>query len=141
MKRTVYTDERDTRTLEMSGQQPQNQPDNTLAQLLTNLLTIQSLLARADEGAVLRLRDNQQVEVLALYPQSNRKVNECRAWILRSAESINRALLSDNVIVTPLNRTDKPQGHAASHNIFLIRLNLGNIGPAVAVFLIGIGDQ
>ncbi len=141
MKRTVLTEEKETDTRHNPGGQTQNQPDNTLAQLLTNLLTIQSLLSRADEGAVLRLRDNQQVEVLALYPQSNRKVNECPAWILRSAESINRALLSDNVIVTPLNRTDKPQGQAASHNIFLIRLNLGNIGPAVAVFLIGTGDQ
>jgi len=141
MKRTVLTDDKNLNLQETIAPQGKNQPDNILAQLLANLLTIQCLLSRAEEGAVLRLRDDKQVEVLALYPQSNRKVNECPAWIIQSAESINRALLSDNVIVVPAGRPDMPQGHSTSHSIFLTRINLGNIGPLVAAFLIGTGGQ
>ena len=141
MKCTVLTDEKNLNPQETIGPQAKNQPDNTLAQLLTNLLTIQCLLSRAEEGSVLRLREDKQVEVLALYPQANRKGNECPAWILHSAESINRALLSDNVLVIPWNRPDRPQGHPTSHNIFLTRINMGNIGPLVAVFLIGTSYQ
>lgn len=137
----MVTDEKESGTQETRGRQAQDQPDNTLAQLLTNLLTIQCLLSRAEEGAVLRLRDDKQVEVLALYPQSNRKVSECPAWILHSAESINRVLLSDNVLVVPWNRPDRPQGHSTSHNIFLTRISMGNMGPLVAVFLTAAGDQ
>lgn len=143
MKRTALTDEKASGPGESQGSPVQSHPDNTFAQLLINLLTIQCLLSRAEEGSVLRLRDNKQVEVLAIYPQSGSKVNECPPWIMHAAESVNRAIQSDSVLVIPWNRVrpERSQDQVSSHSIFLARVNMGNVGPLVAVFLIATGNQ
>ena len=101
--------------------------DNSPAQFLTNLLTIQCLLLQANEGAILRLSSDKKVEVLTLYSPSNGKP----AWIVQSVESITKALSTDNVIVTP----------HASLNILTIRLNMNDLNQAVAVFLVETGDR
>src|SRR3990170_2679041 len=90
--------------------------DNSPAQFLTNLLTIQCLLLQANEGAILRLSSDKKVEVLTLYSPSNGKP----AWIVQSVESITKALSTDNVIVTP----------HASLNILTIRLNMNDLNKA-----------
>lgn len=148
MKRDTFTEDSQKNQFQESPGQTSTglndriiSPDISPSQLLTNLLSVLSSLLQADEGAILQVRDDKKIDVLALYPQSNRQGNGCPTWIVQSAQSISKALLSDNVIIIPMNRPERHQGQPASHHIFMTRINMSHAGQAVAVFLIGIGDQ
>ena len=111
------------------------QPNANPAQFLADLLEAQCFLGQADCGAVLRTNQNNNVEVLALYPPLKRDAS-APEWLTRLAGFAREALSSDTILVRSLNGSDQHGGRASQNNVVLLPLNLANIDRAIAAFVV-----
>src|SRR4030042_6523791 len=77
------------------------QANNNPAQLLDDLLAIQCLLGLADSGAILRLNQEKNVDVLALYPRLDKGAS-APEWLRGSVGFVRDAFQSDKVLTKAL---------------------------------------
>jgi len=116
------------------------QPNADPTQFLTDLLAAQCFLGQADCGAVLRTGQNNNVEVLALYPPLKRDAS-APDWLTRSAGFARDALSSDTIFVKSLDESAQHGGQATQSHIVIVPLSLANIGKAIAAFIVRTKDK
>lgn len=112
------------------------QSDGSPRQLLIDLLAAQCSLCPTDGGAVLRVGQERDVDVLALYPQLKKDAS-APEWLTESAILAHEALSSDTVVVEPLEEPGQLYGQPARRHVVIIPLKMADIGNAVVAFLIG----
>ena len=110
------------------------QPGAIPGQFLADVLAAQCLLGQAEAGAILLAGQNNDVEVLALYPYANKDVS-APEWLTTSAGFARNALSADSTLVRPLDGSDQSQGRAAKSHVVMVPLNMAGIGKAVAAFV------
>jgi len=116
------------------------QPNADPTQFLADLLAAQCFLGQADCGAVLRTGQNNNVEVLALYPPLKRDAS-APDWLTRSAGFARDALSSDTIFVKSLDESAQHGGQATQSHIVIVPLSLANIGKAIAAFIVRTKDK
>jgi multidrug efflux pump subunit AcrA (membrane-fusion protein) len=114
--------------------------DGSSGQFLTNLLTVQCLLSRADSGAILRNNQQNVVDVLAVYPALKEK-QAPPLWLNQSAEFIRRAASTDTVIVKALRLQEEIDNKTIQHYAVLVPLKMSDIGQAMGAFVVRAGDN
>ena len=107
---------------------------------LLNLLAAQCFLGQAEAGAVLRVSPERNVDILALYPQVKEDA-PAPEWLTRSAELAHEALLSDAVVVKPLDETGQLYGQPVERHLMIIPLRMSDIAQAVTAFVIGTANR
>jgi biotin carboxyl carrier protein len=110
------------------------QPSPNPGQFLADVLTAHCLLAQADGGAILRAGQNNDVEVLALYPHPQ-KSSPAPNWLAASAGFVRKALSADSVLVRSLDGSAPSRGRVTQSHLVTVPLNMAGIGRAVAAFL------
>ena len=110
------------------------------SQFLADLLAAQCFLGQADCGAVLRTGQNNDVEVLALYPPLKQNAS-APDWLTKSAGFARDALSSNTTLVKSLDGSDQPSGRDTQSHIVIIPLNLANIDKAIAAFIVRTKDK
>jgi len=116
------------------------QPNANPAQFLADMLEAQCFLGQADCGAVLRAGQNNNVEVLALYPLLKRDAS-APDWLNRSAEFAREALSSNTILVRALDESDQHGGRATQSHIVILPLSLANSDRAIAAFIVRTKDK
>ncbi len=106
-------------------------------QFLQNLLAAQCFLGQADGGAILRITQGQNVNVLALYPQLKKNASDPQ-WLTKSLRHAHEAHASGKAILEPLEESFN--GSVKSH-ILMIPMTIADIGKTVAAFLITTEDK
>jgi len=120
--------------------------DGSPGQFLLDLLAVQCFLGQAEGGAILRISQEGNVDVLALYPQFERGA-PAPAWLGQSAEFAGRALSSETVIVKPLDDAYGLYGQPPKVNvrgtrhILVVPIKMADISQVVAAFLIKTSDE
>jgi biotin carboxyl carrier protein len=109
-------------------------------QFLADLLAAQCFLGQADCGAVLRTGQNNNVEVLALYPPLKRDAS-APDWLTRSAGFARDALSSNTTLVRPLDGSDQHDGRTTKSHVVIIPLSLASIDKAIAMFVVRTNDK
>lgn len=104
-------------------------------QFLADLLAAQCFLGQADCGAVLRTGQNNNVEVLALYPPLKRDAS-APDWLTRSAGFARDALSSNTTLVRSLDGSDQHDGRTTKSHVVIIPLSLASIDKAIATFVV-----
>jgi len=117
-----------------------NKPNGDPGQFLLNLLAAQCLLGHANSGAILRVGQERNVDVLALYPPLEKGVSAPQ-WLARSAGFTNEAISSNGPIVKPLHQSGRFEGQPDGHHIVVIPLGMADIGKAVTAFLVQVDDN
>jgi len=85
-------------------------------QFLQNLLAAQCFLGQADGGAILRISQEQNVNVLALYPQLKKNVSDPQ-WLTKSLRHAHEAHSSGKAILEPLEESFN--GSVKSHILMI----------------------
>ena len=116
------------------------QPNTNPAQFLADLIAAQCFLGNADCGAVLRTGQNNNVEVLALFPPLKRDAS-APDWLTRSAGFARDVLSSDTILVKSLDESDQHGGRAVQSHVVILPFNLANIGKAIAAFVVRTKDK
>ncbi len=114
--------------------------DGSSGQFLTNLLAVQCLLSRADSGAILRNSQQNNIDVLAIYPALKEK-QAPPLWLNQSAELIRRAASTDTVIVKALGLQEEIDNKTIQHYAVLVPLKMSDIGQAMGAFVVRAGDN
>jgi biotin carboxyl carrier protein len=114
--------------------------DGSSVQFLTNLLAVQCQLSRADSGAVLRNNQQNNVDVLAIYPGLKEK-QAPPFWLNQSAELIRRADSADTVIVKALRVQEEIDNKTIQHYTVLVPLKMSDMGQAMGAFVVRAGDN
>ena len=112
------------------------QSDGSPRRFLLDLLAAQCSLCPTDGGAVLRVGQERDIDVLALYPQLKEDAS-APEWLTKSAIFAHEALSSDTVVVEPLDEPGQLYGQPARRHVVIVPLKMADIGNAVAAFLIG----
>lgn len=105
------------------------QSDNNPAQFLEDLLAIQCHLGLADSGAILRLNQEKNVDVLALYPRLE-KGGSTPKWLKDSVGFAREAFQSDKVLVKALD------GSSQSRHIVTVPISITNVNRVVATLVV-----
>lgn len=114
--------------------------DGSSGQFLTNLLAVQCMLCRADSGAILRNNQQNNVDVLAIYPALKEK-QAPPFWLNQSAELIRRAASTDTVIVKALGLQEEIDNKTIQHYAVLVPLKMSDIGQAMGAFVVRADDN
>ncbi|MDT8299965.1 MAG: HlyD family efflux transporter periplasmic adaptor subunit [Sedimentisphaerales bacterium] len=114
--------------------------DGSAVQFLTNLLAVQCQLSRADSGAILRNNQQNNVDVLAIYPGLKEK-QAPPLWLNQSAELIRRADSADKAIVKALPLQEETDNKTIQYYTVLVPLKMSDMGPAMGAFLVRAGDN
>ena len=109
-------------------------------QFLQNLLAAQCFLGQADSGAILRISQEQNVDVLALYPQLKKNDSDPR-WLTESLQHAHEAHASGTAILVPLEETESSFNGSVKSHILMIPMTVADIGKTVAAFLITTEDK
>jgi len=117
-----------------------HKPNGGPGQFLLNLLAAQCLLGDAEGGAVLRVGQEKNVDVLALYPPLEKGASAPQ-WLARPAGFAHEAQSSDGPIVKPLDHSNRLDGRPDRRHIVMIPLAMADIGRAVTAFLIQVGGK
>ena len=117
-----------------------HKPNGDPAQFLLNLLAAQCLVGHAEGGAILRLGQEKNVDVLALYPPLEKDASAPQ-WLSRPAGFAHEALSSDAPVVKPLDHSNRLDGRPDRRHIVMIPLAMADIGEAVTAFLIQVDDK
>jgi len=110
------------------------------AQFLTDLLAAQCFLGQADCGAVLRAGQNNDVEVLSLYPQLKRNAN-APDWLTRSVGFARDVLSSNKMLVRSLDGSGQQGDRAKQSHIVILPFSLAGIDKAVVAFVVKSGNK
>jgi len=113
--------------------------DGNPAQFWANMLAALCFLGQADGGSILYSSQQGRVDVLAVYPESEKGATP-PAWLLQSAESAPHILAKGTVVVKPL-RDSPTHGHSAQKHLVMMPMKVPDIGKAVAAFLIVTDDK
>ncbi|MHC4203036.1 MAG: HlyD family efflux transporter periplasmic adaptor subunit [Planctomycetota bacterium] len=105
------------------------------AQFLADLLAAQCFLSQADCGAILRIGQNNDVEVLALYPPLGQDAN-APDWLTRSAGFASDALSSNTMLIRSMDGSGQQSGRATQSHIVILPFSLVSIDKAVAAFVV-----
>ncbi len=105
------------------------------SQFLADLLAAQCYLGQADCGAVLRTGQNNDVEVLALYPPLKPDAN-APDWLTKTAGFARDALSSNKMLIRPLDGSGRQKDRAAQSHIVILPFNLAGIDKAIAAFVV-----
>jgi multidrug resistance efflux pump len=116
------------------------QPNANPAQFLTDLLAVQCLLGHADCGAILRAGQNNDIEVLALYPILKR-TESAPDWLTRSAGSAREALRSNTTIIRSMDGTGQTNSRSTQSHVVALPLNTAGIDKAVASFVVRVKNK
>ena len=111
------------------------QPNTNPAQFLADLLAAQCFIGQADCGAVLRTGQNNDIEVLALYPPLQRGAT-APDWLNSLAKFAGDALSSNNMLVRSLDGSDQSRGRAIQSHVVIVPLSLIDIDRAIAAFVL-----
>jgi multidrug resistance efflux pump/GAF domain-containing protein len=109
-------------------------------QFLQNLLAAQCFLGQADSGAILRVNQEQKVDVLALYPQLKKQASNPE-WLTISVRHAHEAHSSGTAILEPLEEPESSYDGSVKSHILMIPLMIADIGKTVAAFLITTEDK
>jgi len=109
--------------------------DGSPEQFLQNILSVQCFLGQAEEGAILSDAQDSRVNVLAVYPELEKK-GVIPEWLAQSVESVFEAISENNTIVKPLQVSEDPDGKNAEQRIILIPLEMVDMSPVVAAFFV-----
>jgi len=112
-----------------------NKPNGDPGQFLLNLLVAQCLLGDAEGGAILRVGQEKNVDVLALYPPLEKGASAPQ-WLARAAGFAHEALSSNGPVVKPLDQSNRLKGQIGERHIVMIRLGVADIAMTVAAFMI-----
>lgn len=113
--------------------------DGNPAQFLEHLLAVQCFLSHANYGAVLRSSEATSLDVLALWPAPAEQAGSA-SWLTRSAQSIRQSLSARKVVFQRLDESDGPDNQKEDEHVFSVPLELVNIGPVAAAFLLRAGN-
>ena len=111
------------------------QPNTNPAQFLTDLLAVQCLLGHAVCGAVLRNGQNNDVEVLALYPILKR-TESAPDWLTKSAGSAREALTSGTTIIRSLDGSEQTRDRTIQSHAVILPLSIAGIDKTIAAFVV-----
>jgi biotin carboxyl carrier protein len=111
------------------------QPNTNPAQFLTDLLAAQCYLGQADCGAILRTSQNNDVEVIALYPPLQRDAS-APDWLTKSAGLARDALSSNKMLVRSLDGSSQQGGRSIQSHIVILPFSLAGIDKAIAAFVV-----
>jgi len=117
-----------------------HKPNGGPGQFLLNLLAAQCLLGHADGGAILRVGQEKNVDVLALYPPLEKGASAPQ-WLARSAGFAHEALSSNGPVVKPLEQPNRLGGQPDKRHIVTMPLGIADIGMAVAAFVIKVNGK
>jgi len=116
------------------------QPDGDPGQFLSNLLAAQCILGQAECGAVLRIDQETNVDVLAIYPRS-KKGASAPQWLAKSASLALEAISSDGPIVRSVDRSHMPESERNGRHILVIPSVTAALGRAVTAFLVRVDGK
>jgi len=102
---------------------------------MKNILKIQCLMLQADSGAVLRMREDNKVEALTIYPQI-KKNSPPPSWMTKSVASVPKALSSDNVMVIPLTDSEAASDQSTEGHVLMAQLHIMGVHQTVIAFCI-----
>ena len=111
------------------------QSNTNPAQFLADLIAAQCFLGQADCGAVLRTSQNNEVEVLALYPPPKRDAS-VPDWLTKSAGFARDALSSNTTLIKSLDGSDQSRGPSTQSHIVIMPFGLASIDKAIAAFVV-----
>lgn len=107
---------------------------------LVNFLAVQSFLAKAEGGAILRLNQENSVDVLAVYPRLEQGA-PAPAWLAQSVQLTTKVFQSGGTVVSPLKLSDQSLADQEKHYIMMTPIALADTGKAVAAFRITAQDK
>ena len=111
------------------------QPNMNPAQFLVDLLAAQCFLGKADCGAILRAGQNNDIEVLALYPPLGRGAS-APDWLTRSAGFARDVLSSNKMLIRPLDGSGQQGDRTKQSHIVILPFSLAGIDKAIAAFVV-----
>lgn len=114
--------------------------DGGHGQFLQNLLTAQCFLGQADGGAFLRINQQQNADILAIYPQPQ-KEQHVPKWLTKSIEYVHNIRSNDKLFIKPLEDIEQDNGLASKSHVLMIPMAIADIGKTVAVFLLNTDDE
>ena len=114
--------------------------DGDPGRFLLNLLKAQCLLGGAESGAFLRMDRESSVQVLALYPQSEKGASP-PDWLTKSVGFGRQALSSNTVILKSLSESKQANNQPAGTNVLMIPMTIADVGKSVAAFLVTTDDN
>jgi len=114
--------------------------DGPPEQFLVNLLAVQCHLAAANGGAILRINVNQQVEILAVYPQPA-PGSTAPVWLAQSAELAPSVIADGKTAVRPMHAAGDLYGQPAAQHVVLLPLRGGSGVLGLATFLVASNDS
>ena len=109
--------------------------DGTPRQFLINLLAAQCMLGRANNGAFVQVGQDDNIDVLALFPVPE-DVKSAPEWLVKSTQYVREALFSDSIIIKPLEEPGQLYGQTPKYHLIAMPSSINELGRAIAVFLI-----
>jgi hypothetical protein len=113
--------------------------DGPPEEFLSRLLALQSRVAPASAGALMRLAREGRPDVLALYPALPAG-SQAPSWLVRAGEVAPDAAKADDPTILPLHSDESLYGAAADRHVILLPLRGGGF-VGVAAFLVDTGDE
>jgi len=114
--------------------------DGPPEQFLFNLLAVQCYITGAEGGAILRIGQGGQPEVIAVYPALG-KGGTAPVWLAQSVESSLQVFNTGATAIAPLHGPDSLYGQPATRHIVLIPLRAGGGIRGVSAFVVKAGDD
>jgi multidrug resistance efflux pump len=111
------------------------QPGTNPAQFLSDMLAAQCFLGQADFGAVLRAGQNNDIEVLALYPPLKPDAN-APEWLTKSAGFARDALSSNKMLLRSLDGSGQQGSRFTQSHIVILPFTIASIDNAIVAFVI-----
>jgi len=111
------------------------QPNTNPTQFLTDLLEAQCFLGQADSGAILRGGQNNDVEVLALYPPLKPDAN-APDWLTKTAGFARDVISSHKMLVRSLDGSGQQSDRATQSHIVILPFSLASIEKAIVAFVV-----
>ena len=115
-------------------------PEANPGQFLSNLITAQCFLSKADSGAIVQIDSGDNLRVLALHPRTQKDFSSPE-WLKASLELIRQTVSLNNSVIKPIHTGSDVYNTPAKENVLMIPLNIAGLGKMVAVFLIVSDDK
>ncbi len=109
--------------------------DRSTEQFLSELLAVQCRLSGADSGAIIRGRQGEHADILALWgPEEDRSTPA--VWLTEAIGFFREAAAADSSTVKPLHEPNHLYGQPVGRHIVLVPLKVADLGELVAAFLV-----
>ena len=108
-------------------------------QFLLQLLAVQCHIGSAESGAILRTQNEDEPEILAVYPAPADN-QTAPVWLARSVEILPRVTSSKNTEITPLRGSDELYEQEPRQHLIMIPLRSDEGVRGVAAFVVAITD-